>query len=93
MQGRRVASHEVLEAPGDYALEYSDPDGSEIESLWACLPRTGTVGRIPAVGHGQGKPEWTIVENASETVTVLPSIDEGDGGYHGHLTDGIWSDG
>lgn len=63
----------------------------------SCLA-PGTQGRVPNVGHGVlrdgvREPEWVVVENSSGTVTVMPSIDEGDGGYHGFLTDGIWSDG
>jgi hypothetical protein len=42
---------------------------------------------------GTAAPEWEIVLNPSGTVTVLPSINEGDGRYHGFLTDGVWSDG
>jgi hypothetical protein len=97
MQGRRISldTHRASMEPGDYLLKYRD---GEISQLIACLPRTGQVGVIPAEGHGHicdgvREPEWTIVENPSGTVTVMPSIDEGEGGYHGYLTDGIWSDG
>jgi len=92
MEGRRVDDIDALGQEGDYTLLFSDDGG--IHCLWMKLPRTGTQGRIPAVGQGTGgEPEWTIVENASGSVTVLPSIDEGNGGYHGFLTDGIWGDG
>jgi hypothetical protein len=92
MTGRRVDSLGDLTQEGDYVL--CRGQDNEITALWMKLPRTETQGRIPAAGHGvDGEAEWTIVENASGTVTVLPSIDEGSGGYHGFLTDGIWSDG
>jgi hypothetical protein len=89
MQGHRVNSKAALAEPGDYYVDLG-PDGAPA-ALWARLPDSGTQARIPAVDHGiDAEPEWTITLNASGTVTVLPSIDGG--GYHGHLTDGIWSE-
>jgi hypothetical protein len=98
MQGRRRTPdvHRVDLEPGDYIVKPAD--GGEVSQLIFCAPRTGAMGVIPNVGHGKvvggvREPEWTIVENATGTVTVTPSIDQGNGGYHGWLTDGIWSDG
>lgn len=98
MQGRRVSlsTHRVDMEPGDYIAKHTD---GEISQLIICVPRTGEIGVLSAIGHGKigddgiREPEWTIVENSSGTVTVMPSIDEGNGGYHGFLTDGIWSEG
>ena len=88
-EGRLLPSIKDLEREGDYCLRYSD---DEIAALWMILPRTKTRGRIPAIGHGHGKPEWSIwLEDG--TATVSPSIDEGNGGYHGCLQNGVWSDG
>jgi len=82
--------------PGDYIVKPGD--GGEVSQLIICTPRTGAIGVLPNAGHaevvdGVREPEWMIIENASGTVTVTPSIDQGAGGYHGCLTDGIWSDG
>ena len=99
MTGRRVKDKEDLAKRGDYWVVYAaDGEDLEVAALWVLLPRTGTQGRIPAVGHGHVvdgvlEPEWNIVENSSGTVTVTPSIDERAGGYHGYLTDGVWSEG
>jgi hypothetical protein len=90
IEGRRVDSLDALEREGDYCTMQKD---GAISSLWMILPRTGTRGRIAAVGHGTDEPEWEIDEGEGGRITVKPSIDEGEGGYHGFLTDGVWSDG
>jgi hypothetical protein len=80
-----------LQQPGDYCVVRS---AGAITALWARLPRTGAQVRLAAVGHGfVGRPEWEIAEHDDLTVSVNPSIDEGDGGYHGFLQRGVWTDG
>lgn len=92
MEGRLVENVGALEREGDYALVRNDED--QITALWMKLPRTKTQGRIVAVGFGKdGEPEWDITYKGEGKVSVSPSIDEGNGGYHGFLIDGVWSDG
>jgi len=88
MQGHRVNSKAALTQPGDYFVDFA-PDGAPA-ALWARLPDSGTQARIPATGHGDGtEPEWEIAVDDAGAATVTPSIDGG--GYHGHLTAGVWS--
>lgn len=89
--GRRVGSVGDLEFNGDYFVKTNDE--GQILSLWMKLPLSGTRGRIAAKGFGvEGEDEWEISMNEEGLVTVSPSIDEGsEDGFHGHLTDGIWT--
>lgn len=66
--------------PGEYG---KSPDG------WFCCP--------PADGYGTGGiNKHTIVEHEDGTITVTPSIlfydRDGNPGWHGYLTRGVWEE-
>lgn len=96
-QGRMYMSiDDVLEGdPGGYFPMVNDQ--GRITALWVKLP-TGSMGRLPNNGFGDGSAEWTIALNPDNTITVEPSIkqtetqmgDETIPAYHGYLRNGIW---
>lgn len=97
LQGKRIEGGvaEMWDAePGSYAPIFND--AGELEALWMKLP-TGSLGRIPNIGHGQQGPEWTITEEEDGSITVDPSIEQhpvpGDPPtpyWHGYLERGTW---
>lgn len=83
MQGRHVADNtDARQAkPGDYW--WNDWTGKR--ELWFRDPH-GDAGRVTT---------HTVEEHDDGTVSVAPSIapKPGEDGYHGLLTQGVWSDG
>lgn len=84
VQGRRVASIDELELPGDYTLRPKGDDGGP--SLWFRLPRVEgcppDLAERPYLeetwdmfwtSRGRVDGRWSIVDNG-DTVTVSPSI-------------------
>jgi hypothetical protein len=75
----------VLPHPPNWAQQAEDP----LDRLaLAQLPvREGDTTEL-------GRPAWQMVEHEDGTITITPSIhDTSEGGYHGFLTNGCWSDG
>lgn len=69
--------------------------GDVIIALWAILPDTTWI-RLAARGQGKRKePEWDIIEEDDDTVTVEPSIEQPEmvnvPYWHGWLKKGVWS--
>jgi hypothetical protein len=98
VNGRRRASIEELEQPGDYTPLFAED--RTISSLWFFLPIDDGVSqfRIPGIGHGRRRedgsrePEWEISIESDGSVTVDPSINsEGAVSWHGWLRRGVWS--
>jgi hypothetical protein len=100
MQGVRVGSiHEVTH--GDHGAYYPIlREDRTVVGLWFKLP-TGTLGRIPAIGFGNGtEPEWEIKLNPDATVSVSPSILQEAiphavppiPPWHGFLRGGVWEE-
>jgi len=104
--GRRVASLDDMQGPGDYWLNPArDPNGDQ--SLWFYLPicnedrsalasttlDDGTViEHKPWEGrHRIASPSWSITEQPDGTITASPSIACGRPVYwHGYLEHGAW---
>lgn len=78
--------HIELGDPGDHRVIFED---GEPVALAFILP-SGTHGRIPAKGHGDGESdEWDISITEDGKVTVSPSINA-EGIWHGFLQRGVW---
>lgn len=102
MQGRRLPDGGYRSADeiqrGDYWLT------EDHRSVWVYLPRDAIEG-VPALAHlpvnrggaetEQGQPAWDLTEHEDGTITLHPSIEDStaEGGYHGFLIGGSWTDG
>jgi hypothetical protein len=78
MQGRRRGVEQSIKPweleAGDYALNSQG-------EVWVRLPN----GVGPSLLTG-----WTVTEHDDGTITVQPSILDGDSGWHGYLEHGVW---
>jgi len=92
--GRRVATMDDLELPGDYALGSVDDDGDVRPQIWFLLPihHGATMYDHADEGsglHGISSPPWTFRECPDGSIEVRASIACGHPVYwHGYLDEG-----
>lgn len=75
-QGRRNDAEPWNLEPGDYTVSTGDEPAA-----WVRLPN----GVGPSCLKG-----WALTEHEDRTITVSPSILDGESGWHGFLERGVW---